>query len=169
MNFTDDELERIYQDLYFRQGNSEKFIDYEVLVNTYKIYLALFFEISSSIYGDCEFLSLVIDGFYYFYNSLFEQEDIDYGIVTSTLCEHDTELRHKNESAIATGTDGDYTDGDAVLVYTFKLAILFKDMELVEDFYDKMQRLFFNSYVIKEMEKEKGCEERAMEYWKCYN
>ena len=63
MNFTDDELERIYQDLYFRQGNSEKFIDYEVLVNTYKIYLALFFEISSSIYGDCEFLSLVIDGF----------------------------------------------------------------------------------------------------------
>ena len=42
-------------------------------------------------------------------------------------------------------------------------------MGLVEDFYDKMQRLFFNSYVIKEMEKEKGCEERAMEYWKCYN
>lgn len=162
-NISRGELFEIYKELYLKRNNSEKFIDFEILVQTYKMYLSAFFNVDCFLYGDTEFLFFAIDGFNYIYKSIFDDEIVDSDIIPLTLCDHDSDLRYRSLDLEETN----YTDSDVILVYSLKLVMLFKDMDLIIKFYDKIQKLFFNSYVIES--KEKGCGKDGMEIRKYYN
>lgn len=44
-NISRGESFEIYKEFYFKRNNSEKFIDFEILVQTYKMYLSAFFDV----------------------------------------------------------------------------------------------------------------------------
>lgn len=162
-NLSNEELIEIYNELYLNREDGEKSIDFETFVMNYKIYLSLFFNVDSSFYGDIEFLLFAVDGFNYLYKCFFDDEEVDLDVIPLSLCEHDSRLRRKR----AILEEVNYTDSDAVLVYSLKLAMMFKDMNLVDDYYDEILKIFFNSYVVES--KEKGCGKNGMENRKYCN
>lgn len=105
----------------------------------------------------------VVNSFNYLYKSIFGDENIDSHFVSLSLSRHDSELREKN----ACLEKVDYTDSDLVYVFTLRLAMTFRDMGLMFDYYEDMQKLLFNSYIIENMEK--GYRRDGMENRKCYN
>lgn len=156
-----EELIEEYKELYLRGKNSEQFIDFDFLVLTYKVFLCLFFDKNSSFYGDVSFFTLVVDGFNYFYEVIYGNEEADLCDVTFSLKRHDAELRAKIV------TPDKINDSDFIFCYSLKFATVFQEMGMVEKFYDVLQRMFFNSYVIENIEKERG--KNGVENRKCFN
>ena len=70
----------IYRQLYMTGGNTEKCIDYSVIIENYYTYLALFaseVEGYRDFYNDKEFLYNVVNGFNYYQEMLFEDSGVD--------------------------------------------------------------------------------------------
>lgn len=162
-SISNEELILICKDLFLSHDNNEREIDFQILVRDYEAFLSLFFDVESSFYGDLEFQLFVINSFNYLYKSIFGDENIDSYFVSLALSRHDSELREKNACLESV----DYTDSDFVYVFTLRLAMTFRDMGLMFAYYEDMQKLLFNSYVIENMEK--GYRRDGMENRKCYN
>lgn len=162
---SEEQLIMIYKELYFSRGNSEKCIDFNMLVDTYKIYLGMFFDNGCTFYSDIAFLEYVVDGFNYIYRSYIEDEKYDASVLHDAIINHHSELSCK----CLNDTEGEanYTNSDLILVYSMDLVIMFMNMDLVREFYDKIQKIFFNTYVIENSEKGRG--ENGMESRKCYS
>ncbi len=166
------ELEKIYKELYLTIGNDEKVIDYEYLVRMYVLYLSLFFNKNSDFYYDCQFLFYVVDGFKYFNDLFFAEDDTTEEIIDEAMMKHEMTLREKVNEAIENDSlDGTYSESDLIFCYTLELLDLFQVMGLMDEYGDKLRKLFFNTYLVEEKmtEKVKGCEGNEMEYWKHYN
>lgn len=127
-------------------------------------YLSLFFNEESSFYYDFQFLFYVVDGFNYLYKDIFGNDNVSRKTITSVLCEHDSEVREKNEKS--SSEDIEYTNSDFVLVYSLKLAMAFKDRNLLDNFNDLVQTVLFNSYVIREETKKEERDFGKVVYWK---
>lgn len=145
-DLSEEELIKLYKDLYSSDSDMECEVNFDSLVRTYRVYLGLFFDEESSLFHNCKFLSYVVDGFCYFYHNIFGEENISSERIVSVLHEHDAELREKKQS----DEEGrvEYTDDDLVLAYSLMIFRSFRDMKMLDIDNDKIQRVLFNCYAI---------------------
>lgn len=68
---------KIYKLLYYRNGNNDRYFDYNVHLNLYKNYLLSFYdiELQSKFYMNIEFLSYVVYGFCYFHDHFIDDQN----------------------------------------------------------------------------------------------
>lgn len=167
-----EELLKTYKDLYLSYGNSDRCIDYEVLIRMYVIYLSMFFHKEGSFYHDVEFLIYVVRGFKYYCDLIYGDLSPSDSVMFGDIIKHEIVVRkkivveNKNKSARV-----NYSDSDLALLYSLDAYSLLEGMNLIENFCDDVKLLAYNSYIIEEKtgEARKECEENGMEYRKGKN
>lgn len=95
----------MYEILYLKDDNSQEMIHYPKLVDLYNTYLTIFLLSDSCFYQDVYFLSSVVDGFSYFYNSIFKDEKgVNLPDIEQYILKKDPELRQSPFMYIENGT-----------------------------------------------------------------
>lgn len=172
MENNNEELEMIYKELYLTYGNSEKYIDYELLVKQYAIYLSLFLNKESSFYHDLQFLLYVIEGFKYCHNTIYDDVSVDVEEMYKRIAEEEVKLVNKvAKESKEKGKNENFRDSDLILYYSCEVVTLLQVMGLASEYNDALFTLVFNTYVVEEKTDEKGteCMKSGMEYWKRNN
>lgn len=68
-----EEAAALYRFLYFREGNTENFIDYEKLIDLYNCYLKGVSTPYSNVYMNMNFLGQAVYGFRYLYDYIYDE------------------------------------------------------------------------------------------------
>ncbi len=65
-----------YETLFLRNGNTSKFLDYDILLELYQRYLLVALNQQSSLYLDMIYISLLVSGFSYYLDKIFGESTL---------------------------------------------------------------------------------------------
>lgn len=143
----------IYNQLYMIGGNTEKCIDYSVIIESYFSYLSLFVskvEGYDDFYKDKEFLIDVVNGFNYYQKVLFEDSYVDDVSLSEYIC-----LKYNNiaEESLINDTKFESEESDELIDDSiFKVSMVCQQMisEGETNLLDSsiIRQLFSNSFNI---------------------
>ena len=143
----------IYNQLYMIGGNTEKCIDYSVIIESYFSYLSLFVskvEGYDDFYKDKEFLIDVVNGFNYYQKVLFEDSYVDDVSLSEYIC-----LKYNNiaEESLINDTKFESEESDELIDDSiFKVSMVCQQMisEGEPNLLDSsiIRQLFSNSFNI---------------------
>lgn len=152
-DFMKENQAEIYNQLYMIGGNTEKCIDYSVIIESYFSYLSLFVskvEGYDDFYKDKEFLIDVVNGFNYYQKILFEDSSVDDVSLSEYIC-----LKYNNiaEESLINDTKFESEESDELIDDSiFKVSMVCQQMisEGKPNLLDSsiIRQLFSNSFNI---------------------
>lgn len=152
-DFMKENQAEIYNQLYMIGGNTEKCIDYSVIIESYFSYLSLFVskvEGYDDFYKDKEFLIDVVNGFNYYQKVLFEDSYVDDVSLSEYIC-----LKYNNiaEESLINDTKFESEESDELIDDSiFKVSMVCQQMisEGKPNLLDSsiIRQLFSNSFNI---------------------